>query len=336
VACAARALVEDVERVADVASRAGAAVEAYVFVPSSSVRVAAEGWDDSAAGQLASTAVARAVELGLRVAFVAEDATRASPRALETLLRAAIDQGASRVCICDTAGSATPRGTSAVLKFVRGVVAGARADVGIDWHGHDDRGLALANALTAVEAGADRVHATALGIGERAGNVAMELFVMNALLAGVPAPWNAEALTPYCLAASRSLDRPIPKSHPFFGEDAFRTTTGTHASAIMKAEERGDAWLADHVYGSVSASKFGRKQEIGIGAMSGMANVLHWMKHHGVAPSDELATKILLRAKAADRALTDRELWNLVRGHYGTLSGSESGDGDEQTRHRTS
>jgi 2-isopropylmalate synthase len=164
----------------------------------------------------------------------------------------------------------------------------------------------------------------------------MELFVMNALLAGVPARWNAEALTPYCVAASRSLDRPIPKSHPFFGEDAFRTTTGTHASAIMKAEERGDAWLADHVYGSVSASKFGRKQEIGIGAMSGMANVLHWMKHHGVAPSQELARQILLRAKAADRALTDRELWNLVRGHYGTLSGSESGDGDEQTRHRTS
>src|SRR5262249_7792159 len=145
VACAARALGPDVERVADVASRAGTAVEAYVFVPSSPLRVAAEGWDDGAAGRLASTAVARAGELGLRVAFVAEDATRASPRALETLLRAAIDHGASRVCICDTAGCATPQGTTALLKFVRGVIAGSGAEVGIDWHGHDDRGLALAN-----------------------------------------------------------------------------------------------------------------------------------------------------------------------------------------------
>lgn len=331
VACAARALPEDVERVADVAARAGASVEAYVFVPSSELRVTAEGWDGALARKLVSEATTRGRALGLAVTFVAEDATRAAPAALSALIGAALDEGAHRVCICDTAGHATPEGARALVSFVRSVVTKSGVVAGIDWHGHDDRGLALANALAAAEAGADRLHATALGVGERAGNVAMELLVMNALLLGIKGRWKPEELGPYCGVAARVLDRVVPKSHPFFGEDAFRTTTGTHAAAIVKAEDRGDAWLADHVYSSVPADRIGRKHEIGIGAMSGMANVVHWMRHHGVARDDDLARAILARAKLADRALTDDELWSVVREHRASRATGAAGDEDDRS-----
>lgn len=328
VACAARALPKDIERVAEVALRAGTSVDVYFFVPSSELRVSAEGWDATAARRLVSEAMARVRASGLTGTFVAEDATRAKPEALSELARAAIDQGARRVCICDTAGHATPAGTRALVSFVRRVVDDSGARVGVDWHGHDDRGLALANALAAAEAGADRIHATALGVGERAGNVAMELLVMNALLLGVPGRWKPEELGTYCQVASRVLDRAVPKNHPFFGEDAFRTTTGTHAAAIVKAEERGDAWLADHVYSSFPAVRLGRRQEIGIGTMSGMANVAHWMKHHGIPPDGDLARAILVRAKETDRALTDDEVWNIVRAHR-VAKGAGSGSSEE-------
>jgi 2-isopropylmalate synthase len=280
--------------------------------------------------RLVSDALARARACGLVASFVAEDATRASPEALADLVRTAIGEGARRVCICDTAGHATPAGTRALVSFVQKLVSESGVAAGIDWHGHDDRGLALANALTAVEAGADRVHATALGVGERAGNVAMELLVINALLLGARGRWKPEELGAYCRVASRVLDRAVPKNHPLFGEDAFRTTAGTHAAAIVKAEERGDAWLADHVYSSVPAVRLGRKQEIGIGAMSGMANVAHWMKHHGMSPDDDLARAILARAKETDRALTDDDLWDAVRAYRAaTSAGNGSGDEDE-------
>jgi 2-isopropylmalate synthase len=335
VACAARALPKDIERVADVALRAGTAVELYCFAPSSELRVTAEGWDWAVARRLVSDAMASARACGLVATFVAEDATRASPEALTELVRAAVDEGARRVCICDTAGHATPTGTRALVSFVQSVVSTSGSRIGIDWHGHDDRGLALANALAAVEAGADRIHATALGIGERAGNVAMELLVMNALLLGASGRWKPEELGSYCRIASRVLDHPIPKNHPLFGDDAFRTTTGTHAAAIVKAEERGDAWLADHVYSSMPAVRLGRKQEIGIGAMSGMANVIHWMRHHGIAVEEGLARAILTRAKQTDRALTDDDLWSAVRAYRAAKNGeSESGDDDEPAPRR--
>lgn len=332
-ACAARALTEDVERVAEVASRAGRAVDVYVFVPASLLRMTAEGWDTELPRRLAASAIARARALGLAAAFVAEDATRARPETLTELVRAAIDAGATRVCLCDTAGYATPRGAAALVSFVRELVASYAGEIGIDWHGHDDRGLALANALSAAEAGAGRIHATALGVGERAGNVAMELFVMNALLAGAPAKWDPKELSRYCLAAARALNHAIPAAHPFFGEDAFRTATGTHAAAIAKAEARGDAWLADRVYGPVPASRLGRKQEIGVGAMSGTANVTHWLGRHGVGADDALVRAVLAEAKTADRTLSDDELWRVVRKHQGAQAAeSEPGHEDEPPR----
>jgi 2-isopropylmalate synthase len=328
VACAARALPGDIDRVAEVAHRAGTSVGVYFFVPSSELRVAAEGWDGAVAQRLVFEAMKRVRAAGLVGTFVAEDATRAKPHVLTALVRTAIDEGARRVCICDTTGYATPAGARALVSFVRKLVAESGAPVGVDWHGHDDRGLALANALAAVEAGADRIHATALGVGERAGNVAMELLVMNALLLKVPRRWRLEELGAYCRVASRVLDRQIPKNHPLIGDDAFRTITGTHAAAIVKAEERGDSWLADHVYSSMPAVRVGRKQEIAIGAMSGMANVAHWMKHHGIAHDEALARAILARAKETDRALSDDELWNAVRA-YRAAKKKNAGPGDE-------
>ncbi len=313
VACAARALPEDVARVAEVSERAGVPVDAYVFVASSTVRAAAEGWDRAAVRALGATAIDAARRAGLTVAFVAEDATRASPEGLSELFRLAIEHGATRLCLCDTAGYATPEGAAALVRFSRRIVEESGATVAIDWHGHDDRGLGVANALAAIEAGVDRVHATALGVGERAGNVAMELLIVNLALSSASGDRNPGRLLDYCRAASRMLDWPIPRNHPVVGRDAFRTATGTHAAAIAKAEERGDAWLVDHVYSAVPAAWIGREQEIGVGVMSGSANAVHWLGRHGLAAEPDLVRAIVRQAKLADRLLTDAELWDVVR-----------------------
>src|SRR5258708_37424081 len=156
--------------------RAGHPIEGYAIIGSGPIRQYAEEWDVEMIAKRSTEAIDVAVKAGLPVAYVTEDTTRSRPDALTTLFRAAIDHGARRLCLSDTVGHATPDGVRNLIQFTRSVIAGAgRNDIGIDWHGHNDRGLALENAIWAFEYGADRVHATGLGIGERLGNAQMEL-----------------------------------------------------------------------------------------------------------------------------------------------------------------
>ncbi len=317
--CAARTVVSDIEPIVEAAQRTGVGIEASLFIGSSPIRQYVEGWSLERMLEFTERAVSFAVREGLPVMYVTEDTTRAHPDHIRRLYTCAIEAGARRVCLTDTVGHATPHGTRALVRFMRRVIAETGEDVRIDWHGHCDRGLALANSIAAIEAGADRVHGTALGVGERCGNTPMEQLLANLRLLGCHRA-DLTALPRYCEIAARAFDVPIPFNLPVVGADAFCTSTGVHAAAIVKARRRGDEGLADRVYSGVPASWFGRSQRITVGPMSGASNVTHWLESHGYRADDDLVARILEAAKHADRLLDDAELERLVESHRSTPS----------------
>jgi len=252
--------------------------------------------------------------LGLPSMYVTEDTTRARPEAVKKLYTTAIECGARAIVVCDTVGHATPRGVRALLDFVREeVVKPTGENVRIDWHGHSDRGLAVANSLAAYEAGGDSVHASALGIGERVGNTPMDQMLVNLKLMGATgwADRDLRKLKDYCIAVSEAVNVPIPPNYPIVGADAFRTGTGVHAAAVIKAFRKNDVELANQVYSGVPSHWFGLEQQIEIGPMSGKSNVIFWLEKHGIPVSDGLVEKIFARSKQANRLLTQAELIEL-------------------------
>jgi isopropylmalate/homocitrate/citramalate synthase len=311
--CAARTMVRDVEPIARISQEAGLPIEAATFIGSSPIRQYAEDWTLERMLRTSEEAVTFAVREGLPVMFVTEDTTRARPETLKALYENAIRWGARRICLSDTVGHATPWGVRALVRFVKEeIVTPSGEAVKVDWHGHRDRGFGLANAFAAIEAGVDRVHGTALGIGERVGNVEMDLLLVNLSLLGL----HDGDLTPlgeYCQRVSDATGVAIEPGYPVFGRDAFRTGTGVHAAAIIKAEAKGDAWLADRVYSSVPASLVGRQQDIEVGPMAGLSNVKYWLRSRGFDASDEeLCNRIFDYAKTQNHTLTEEEIRGLI------------------------
>jgi 2-isopropylmalate synthase len=306
--CAARTIIKDIDPIIRVTQKTGVPIEACLFIGSSPIRQYAEGWDEEFLVRQSTEAIAYAVAHGLRVLYVTEDTTRARPETLDRLYTEAVRAGASRVCVADTTGHATPYGARRVVRYVREVLdAAGGAHIGIDWHGHRDRGLGLVNCLAAFEAGATRVHGTALGIGERCGNAEMDLLLVNLKLLG----WidrDLTALGAYCRAAAEALVRPVPDNYPVVGRDAFETATGVHAAAVIKAFKKGDAWLADRIYSGVPANDFGFHQLIRVGPMSGKSNVIFWLETHGVEATDARVERIFAAAKDSKRLLEDGEI----------------------------
>jgi len=313
--CAARTVLADVEPAAAISQKTGVTMEVCTFIGSSPIRLFAEGWTLDRMLRTAEESVSFCVGEQLPVMFVTEDTTRADPDTLKTLYGNAIRWGARRICLSDTVGHATPAGVRALIRFVRReIVEPSGENVKVDWHGHRDRGLGLANAVAAIEAGADRIHGTAMGIGERVGNVEMDLLLVNLVLAGMHDA-SLTRLADYCELVAREWGVPLPPNYPVLGSDAFRTATGVHAAAIAKAQAKGADWLADRVYSGVPASMVGREQEIEIGPMSGVSNVRYWLDRRGYDAGDrDLCERIFARAKSADRTLTEDEVLSIVRG----------------------
>jgi 2-isopropylmalate synthase len=310
--CAARTIQKDVEPIARISQKVGIPIEACLFIGSSPIRLYSEDWTLDTLLRHTEESVTFAVKEGLPVMYVTEDTTRADPEALRALYSTAIRCGARRVCVCDTVGHALPEGVDRLVRHVVSIVReSGDAAIGVDWHGHRDRGMAVANTLTAIRAGATRVHGCALGVGERAGNTAMDLVLVNLKLLG----WIDRDLTrlgEYCQAAARALKVTIPRNYPVVGSDAFETGTGVHAAAVIKAFRKGDEWLADRVYSGVPAGDFGLKQRIRIGPMSGKSNVTWWLEEHGFAASPETVERIFAAAKQSSRLLEDDEILALV------------------------
>ena len=311
--CAARTLVADIQPIADIVQRTGVPIECCTFIGSSPVRQYAEGWTLDDLQRISEDAIRFAVREGLTVMFVTEDTTRADPASRRALFSTALRSGASRLCIADTVGHATPAGAAAVVGFVRGVVSSVKVEAGIDWHGHQDRGLGVASALAALEAGATRIHGSALGIGERSGNTPMDLLLVNLVMMGY-LDRDLTSLPGYCAAVSRACDVPIPMNYPVVGSDAFRTATGVHAAALVKALRKDDRRLMDAVYAAVPASLVGRTQEIDIGPLSGRSNVVFWLESRGLPAPDVTVDRLLATAKSSNRTLTHDELRRLLAG----------------------
>ena len=313
IACAGRTVVSDITPMVEVSQRAGIPIEVYAFIGSSPIRQFAEDWDASSIAKKSAEAIDVAIKANLQVAYVTEDTTRSRPEVLSTLFKTAIDHGATRLCLSDTVGHATPDGVRNLIRFTQSIIAGTGVkNIGIDWHGHNDRGLALENALWALEFGADRVHGTALGIGERVGNAQMELILLNMKLLGL-LDQDLTKLMEYCEAVANAVGWNVALNYPLVGRDAFRTATGVHAAAIIKAMQKGDAWLADRIYSGVPAGMFGRKQEILIGFMSGASNVNYYLRERGIEPTETLTKDILAAAKALDHIMTEEEVMAVVR-----------------------
>jgi 2-isopropylmalate synthase len=309
--CAARTHVNDIAPIVDVVQRTGVPIECCAFIGSSPIRQYTEGWTLEWLLKCTEDAISFAVSHGLDVMYVTEDTTRADPDTLRTIYRCAIRAGAKRICIADTVGHATPVGAAAVVRFVASVIAETGADVGIDWHGHRDRDLAVMNSIAALEAGATRLHGTALGIGERVGNTPMDQLLVNLVLMGY-GDHDLGKLNEYCQAVAEACGVPIPDNYPVIGRDAFRTATGVHAAAVIKAWRKGDRELMDAVYSAIPASLVGREQEIDIGPMSGKSNVVFWLEKRGITPSDAVVDRIFRRAKASPTVLTEAEILEAV------------------------
>ncbi|HUQ89018.1 MAG TPA: LeuA family protein [Vicinamibacterales bacterium] len=305
--CAARTTVADITPVVEIMQRTGLQLEVGMFIGSSPIRQYTEGWSIDWLLKTTEDAIMFAVREGLQVLYVTEDTTRSDPATLRRLYECAIRAGAHRICLADTVGHATPWGASAVVKFAMQVIKDTGSDVGLDWHGHRDRDLAIINSIAALEAGATRIHAAALGVGERVGNTPMDLLLVNLVVMGF-IDRDLSPLMAYVETVSAATDVPIPDNYPVVGRDAFRTATGVHAAAVVKAWKKGDRDLMDAVYSAIPASIVGRRQEIEVGPMSGKSNVVFWLEQHGIPCSDPVIDRVFAKAKSSTTVLTEAEI----------------------------
>jgi len=313
--CAVRTVVSDIEPLVDLQAKHERQIQASAFLGTSPIRQFAEGWTMDKIISTAERAVTFAIDNDIPVMFVTEDTTRSKPEEIKEVYSRAIELGADRICVCDTCGHVTPNGVRKLLGFIQDEVipdSGVkRRDIEVNWHGHQDRGLGVANNLAAYEAGADVIHGTALGVGERAGNAPLDQTLVNLSLMGVIKS-DLTSLHEYTRKAHDYIEVALPHNYPVFGEDAFETGTGVHASAVIKAMNKGDNWLADRVYSGVPAGDFGLQQVIRIGHMSGRSNVIHWLERNGYEAGGDLVAHLFEVAKSQRRMMTDEEVHSAI------------------------
>ena len=312
---AVRTLMNDIQPLVDLQQKHGLEIQASAFLGTSPIRQFTEGWTIDKLLSTMEKAVSFAVENEVPVMFVTEDTTRSKPEDVKMIYQRAMELGVRRLCVCDTCGHVTPNGVKKLLNFIDEEVIKdsgyMRSEIEVNWHGHQDRGLGVANNIAAVEAGADVIHGTALGVGERAGNAPLDQTLVNLKLMGA-IDNDLTLLNEYVKKANEYIEVPLPHNYPVFGRDAFETGTGVHASAVIKAMKKGDQWLADRVYSGVPAADFGLKQVIRIGHMAGRSNIIWWLEQNGMEVSDELVAHLFEIAKSQRRNMTDEEVHQAV------------------------
>ena len=312
---AVRTLMNDIEPLVEMQQNHGIPIQASAFLGTSPIRQYTEGWTMEKLISTMEKAVSYAVENEVPVMFVTEDTTRSNPDDVKAIYQRAMELGVRRLCVCDTCGHVTPNGVKKLLNFIDEEVIKdsgyKRNEIEVNWHGHQDRGLGVANNIAAVEAGADVIHGTALGVGERAGNAPLDQTLVNLKLMGV-IDNDLTLLDEYMRTANKYIEVPLPRNYPVFGEDAFETGTGVHASAVIKAMRKGDDWLADRVYSGVPAGDFGLKQVIRIGHMAGRSNIIWWLEQNGYQVTDELVSHLFEVAKSQRRNMLDSEVESAV------------------------
>ena len=318
--CAVRTVVSDIEPMVDLQAKHEMQIQASAFLGTSPIRQYTENWTMEKIVSTAEKAISFAVDNDIPVMFVTEDTTRSKPDDIKEVYTRALELGADRICVCDTCGHVTPNGVEQLLRFVQDEVipdAGfKRRDIEINWHGHQDRGLGVANNIAAYYAGADVIHGTALGVGERAGNAPIDQTLVNLKLMGA-IDNDLTSLSEYMRKANEYVEVALPRNYPVFGQDAFETGTGVHASAVVKAMKKGDDWLADRIYSGVPAQDFGLEQIIRIGHMSGRSNIVYWLEKNGYQANENLVAHLFEVAKSQRRLMTDEEVKNVVETFQG-------------------
>jgi len=310
--CAARTHKNDIKPIIEISERVGRPIEAATFLGSSPIRRLVEDWTVEHLERITEEAVKFAAGAGLPVMYVTEDTIRTDPSTVKKLYSTAIRSGARAIVLCDTVGHAIPRGTYSLVRFaVEEIVKPSSETIRIDWHGHNDRGLAVANSLAAAAAGADQIHAAAISLGERVGNTPMELMLVNLRLLGL-IDRDLSNLKKYSETVATATHTVIPPNYPVVGRDAFRTATGVHAAAIAKAYRRNDPELANAIYSGVPAHLFGLEQVIEIGPLSGKSNVIFWLERHGIPVTEEIVDRIYSAAKKSERVLNEKEILALL------------------------
>ena len=310
--CAARTHAHDIQPIVEISQKVGIPIEAATFLGSSPIRRLVENWNVDHLQRLTEEAIAMAVREGLPSMYVTEDTMRTDPETVRRLYSTAIRFGSRAIVLCDTVGHASPRGAFNLVRFaIEEIVKPSGEKIRVDWHGHNDRGLAIANSLAAVAAGADQIHGSAISLGERVGNTPMELMLVNLRLMGV-IDRDLSRLKEYSEKVARATHTVIPPNYPVVGRDAFRTATGVHAAAIVKAYRKNDTMLADSIYSGVPSHLFGLQQIIEIGPLSGKSNVSYWLEKRNIAASEELIEHIYSAAKKSDRVLSDGEIYDLI------------------------
>ena len=319
--CAVRTVVSDIEPLVDLQSKHEMQIQASAFLGTSPIRQYTENWTMDRIISTAEKAIGFAVDNDIPVMFVTEDTTRSKPEDIKAVYTRALELGADRLCVCDTCGHVTPNGVEQLLRFVQDEVipdAGfKRRDIEVNWHGHQDRGLGVANNIAAYYAGADVIHGTALGVGERAGNAPLDQTLVNLKLMGA-IDNDLTTLNEYMRKANQYVEVALPRNYPVFGQDAFETGTGVHASAVVKAMKKGDHWLADRIYSGVPAQDFGLEQVIRIGHMSGRSNIIYWLERNGFEVTDELVAHLFDLAKSQRRLMSDEEVNQVVQNFIGS------------------
>ena len=308
---AVRTLMNDIEPLVELQSKHEMEIQASAFLGTSPIRQFTEGWTMEKLVSTMEKAVSFAVENDVPVMFVTEDTTRSKPEDVKLIYQRAMDLGVRRLCVCDTCGHVTPNGVKKLLSFIDEEVIKdggyQRRDIEVNWHGHQDRGLGVANNIAAYYAGADVIHGTALGVGERAGNAPIDQTLVNLKLMGA-IDNDLTSLNEYMRKANEYVEVDLPRNYPVFGQDAFETGTGVHASAVVKAMKKGDDWLADRIYSGVPAQDFGLEQIIRIGHMSGRSNIVFWLEKNGYQADDNLVSHLFDVAKSQRRLMTDEEV----------------------------
>ncbi|MGX1562006.1 LeuA family protein [Streptomyces sp. NPDC055506] len=302
----------DIHAICEIAQTVGVAVDAYLFIGVSPIRQYVEDWDSASIRRNIIQSAAECRREDVEFVLVLEDTVRCTPEVLTGVYDAAIEAGVRRITLCDTVGAALPSGTRSLIHWSQQYFADRGHPIGFEWHGHNDRGLALANSLTALAMGCERVHGTILGIGERTGNASLDQLMVNSHLDG-HATYDLKALRDYCAYAAPVLGVDIPQNYPAMGSDVFKTSAGVHGAAILKAHEKGDVLVKDSVYSSVPASFLGREQEVMIDASSGVNNVKYWLTVHGYEKDDaSLIKKVLAKAKTSSAPLADELIRQII------------------------
>ena len=272
-------------------------------IPASDLQLAAKlGIDRREALARIARFVPLALDLGFSVSVGAEDASRADPDHLAAMIEAVERAGGWRLRLADTVGVLDPLSTARLVSDLK-----ARTSLALEFHGHDDLGLATANTLAALRAGCTEASVTVLGLGERAGNAALEQVAVALLrLDGRSTGVDLPSLKPLAELVASAAGLIVPPGKAVVGRDVFSHESGLHVAGLLKEAE---------TYQGLDPRLLGRHHSVVVGKHSGAQALAHVLARRGIALDPRLAAPLIAEVRRAaterKRALTTGELAHL-------------------------